>query len=193
MKTLLLIASFSLAAAAVAADGGTRGHGAKPSKFDLDLPSFGEIPKASNLNKPKVNNDGAVPTVDATSTAFAVVSVQHARSFVRTPTGNQPVGGALSAIPLSGKPHATETFTPALRIKSPQRSGGPIDLTVIDERGDLLMSSAGQLTFRGTKGDEVDYTVDWDPTPCRGGGDFQLLIRIAGQTLGTFPLKLVEK
>jgi len=59
-------------------------------------------------------------------------------------------------------------------------------------RGDVLMSSTGNLTFRGTKGDEVDYTIDWDPTPCRGGGDYTMMVRIGGQEMGSFPMKFAE-
>jgi hypothetical protein len=43
------------------------------------------------------------------------------------------------------------------------------------------------------KQDEVDYMVDWDPTPTRAGGDFKVLIRIGGQVMGTWPLKVVAQ
>ena len=54
------------------------------------------------------------------------------------------------------------------------------------------MSAAGELRFRGTKGDEVDYVVDWDAVPCRWAGDFLVAVRVAGQPMGTWPLKVVE-
>ena len=53
------------------------------------------------------------------------------------------------------------------------------------------MSSQGEVSFRGVKGDEVDYLVDWDPTPCRAAGDYTVNIRIAGRDMGTWPLKFV--
>jgi len=55
------------------------------------------------------------------------------------------------------------------------------------------MAASGELSFRTVKGDEVDYLVDWDPVPLRGGGDFQVLIKVAGQPMGTWPLKVVEQ
>ena len=46
--------------------------------------------------------------------------------------------------------------------------------------------------FRGPKGDEVDYVIEWDPVPCRFSGDFQVVVRVGGQPMGTWPLKVVE-
>jgi hypothetical protein len=188
MKVALLALAMLAAASAWAADAGT----AKPGKFDLGIPTFGDIPKGNDLNKPKAHDTSDGPTVTSAGAAYSVVKIQHARAFARTATGSVPMG-ALEAIPLSGKPLSTEKFTTVVRIKSPQRASASIDLNVVDSRGDLLMSSSGQLTFRGTKGDEVDYAIDWDPTPCRAGGDFEVQVRVGGQALGSYPLKLVEK
>ncbi len=87
----------------------------------------------------------------------------------------------------------TERFTTAVRLKSPQRASAPIELALLDPRGDTALSASGEVSFKTVKGDEVDYLVDWDPVPLRAGGDFQLLIRIAGQPMGTWPLKIVEQ
>jgi len=53
------------------------------------------------------------------------------------------------------------------------------------------MTSSGELNFRRAKGDEVEYPVEWAPTPWPKGGNFSLLIRIGGQAMGTWPLKVV--
>jgi hypothetical protein len=99
---------------------------------------------------------------------------------------------------LSGKPLTTEKFSTAIRVKSPQRVNARIEIAIVDFRGDMVMSSAGELRFRGAKGDEVDYTVDWDPVPWRAAGDraagdFQVVVRVAGQPMGLWPLTLVEQ
>jgi hypothetical protein len=194
---LLVLLALAVPGLAGAQDGGTHKAKAKPSgkapNLDLGLPTFGAIPSGTQLNKPKANDSLDTPTVTSAGAAYSVVRIQHAKAFARSPTGSVPMGGALEAIPLSGKPLSTEKFTTVVRVKSPARSSGSIELAVVDGRGDTLMSSRGELTFRGTKGDEVDYAIDWDPTPCRAGGDYQILVRVGGQSLGPFPLKLVEK
>jgi hypothetical protein len=187
MKRVLIASAMVLAGASWARDGGTAA-----GKYDLGLPSFGEIPKGADLHKPKARESNDGPTVTSAGAAYSIVKVQHAKSFARTPTGSVAVG-ALEAIPLSGKPLSTEKFTTVVRIKSPQRAAASVELAIVDTRGETLMSSSGQVSFRGTKGDEVDYAIDWDPTPCRGAGDFELLVRVGGQALGSYPLKLAEK
>ena len=174
-----------LAAAAFAKDGGTS------PKIDLGITTFGEIPKGNQLSKKKADDSMEGPTVTASNAAYTVLKVAHAKSFARSPTGSVAMG-ALDALPLSGKPLSTEKFTTVIRIKSPQRAGASVELTIADPRGDTLMSSTGNFTYRGTRGDEIDYTVDWDPTPCRAGGDYVLMIRIGGQELGTWPMKFAE-
>ena len=168
-----------LAGAAFAKDGGTS------PKIDLGITTFGEIPKGNQLSKKKADDSMEGPTVTASNAAYTVVKVTHAKA------SHSPIGAA-DALPLSGKPLSTEKFTTVIRIKSPQRAGASVELTIADPRGDTLMSSTGNVTFRGTKGDEVDYTVDWDPTPCRGGGEYVLMIRIGGQEMGTWPMMFAE-
>jgi hypothetical protein len=191
MKRAWLLLLLSLPALANSPDAGTKKH-AKGSDFDLGIPTFGEIPKGNDLTKPKAQDTLDGPTVTATGALYSVVRVQHAKAFLRSPTGAMPAGGALDPLPLSGKPLSTEKFTTVIRVKSPQRASGSIELAFVDGRGETLMSSRGELTFRGQKGDEVDYTIDWDPTPCRAGGEFTLNVQIGGQSVGTFPVKFAE-
>jgi hypothetical protein len=80
-----------------------------------------------------------------------------------------------------------------VRVKSPQKANASIDVVILDPRGDTTMSASGQLNFRGQNQTEADWTVEWDPTPCRAGGNYQVMVRIAGQVLGTWPLKVVQK
>jgi hypothetical protein len=176
------------AGAAWAQDGGTHKH------FDLGLgtQTFGEIPKGADLNKRHADDSMDGPTVTASNAVYSVVRIQHAKSFIRGPSGAVAATGAMETLPLSGKPLSTEKFTTVIRIKSPQRSAASIELAIVDARGDTLMSSSGNLSFRGTKGDEVDYTIDWDPTPCRAAGTFQLTVRVGGQDLGNWPIAFAE-
>ena len=72
------------------------------------------------------------------------------------------------------------------------RVNASIELVILDPRGDTALSGAGELVFRDGKADHVDYLLDWAPVARPSGGDYQLLIRIAGKPMGTWPLK-VEK
>ncbi len=158
---------------------------------DFGIPKFGDLPKAEGMEKPKAEPDPGGPSMTAASTQYAVVKVQHAKAFVRSGGGASAVGGALDSIALVGYPPSTPKFTTVVRVKCARRANAPIEVVVLDPRGDTSMSASGELNFRGTKGDEADYAVDWDPTPLRGGGTYQVLIRIAGEALGPFPLKFV--
>jgi hypothetical protein len=94
---------------------------------------------------------------------------------------------------LSGKPPTIEKFSTAIRVQSPQKVDARIEIAIVDFRGEVVMSSAGELRFRGAKGEEVDYTVDWDAVPWRSAGDFQVVVRVAEQPMGLWPLTLVEQ
>lgn len=182
------------ASSAVAADGGTpRKAGAKAAAPAITLPTFEAIPKADGATRPGTETPRSEPGASRATASYAIVKVQHAKNFVRSAAGLLPMGGNLDAVALSGKPPTTDKFTTAVRVKSPQRESAPIELTILDSRGDTAMSAAGELSFRAVKGDEVDYLVDWDPVPLRAGGDFLLLIRVGGQPMGTWPLKVAEQ
>lgn len=188
------LAVLGLCAAALAAPPPkAKAKGAPAQKIDLGLPSMGELPKGDNLHKPKADDSGkdtsSVKSEDAT---YAVVRVQHAKGFTGGAGGLVPVGAALEAVNLEGKPPSTERFSTLIRVKSPQRVAAPIDVVILDPRGATALSASGKLSFRATKGDEVDYAIDWESTPCRSGGDYSVLVRVAGKALGTYPLKVIE-
>ena len=158
----------------------------------ISLPPLGDIPKAEGVTQPAVEKLGAEPTVSTVSATYAVAKLQHAKTFIRSRAGLLAMGGVIDSINLSGKPPSTQRFSTAIRVKSPQRMNAPIEVAVLDPRGEIAMSSRGEVRFRGIKGDEVDYVVDWDSVPCRFSGDFQVVVRVAGQPMGTWPLKVVE-
>jgi hypothetical protein len=166
-------------------------NAAKPQSPKITLPKFQELPKMDDLNQPKEDKSGLEAIHPAATAQYSVVRVVHAKGFRPSPSGATPVGGSLSSVSLLGQPLATEKFTTLVRVRSPERAPAPIQIHVLDPRGDSAMSSQGEVSFRGVKGDEVDYLVDWDPTPCRAAGDYTVNIRIAGRDMGTWPLKFV--
>ncbi len=170
---------------ALCRDGGT-----KEKAPTISLPSFGEIPKADGLKPPQVDRLDQRPT--PSELHFSVVKIEHAKSFRSSSSGHLPIGDRLAAISLSGSPPATEKFSTLVRIKSPDRLGAPIKITILDPRGNAALLANGELSFRGVKGDEVEYLVEWDPTPCRTGGAYQVAVRVAGQELGSWPLRVLE-
>lgn len=164
-----------------------------PSKMDLGIPSFGEIPKAGDLKKATPDESAeSGPSATSTASSYSVVHIIHAKALIRSPSGATAAGPALNVIPLSGKPLSTEKFTTVVRVKSPQKKSAPIEVTISDPRGDSALWANGELSFRGVKGNEADYVVDWDPTPCRSGGEFKLMVKVGGQVLGTWPMKFSE-
>jgi hypothetical protein len=197
MKTSSLLAALLFcvvnASPALAADPKPKA-GAKPKgkPVELNLPSVGALPSADGLSKPKEKTTDQSPTTTAANATYQIVRVMHGRAFNRSAGGATPVGGALETIALSGNPPSTEKFGTIVRVKSPQRTNAPIDVVILDPRGDTTMSHSGELNFRGTKQDEVDYSVEWDPTPQRSGGAFQVMVRIGGQVMGTWPLKVAS-
>ncbi len=183
---LLLPAGQSLAQ-----EGGAKKR-SKVAVPSITLPALGEIPKAEGVTRPAVDKLSTEPTVSSVSATYSIAKVQHAKSFVHSRAGLLAMGGAIDSVNLSGKPPTIEKFSTAIRVKSPQKVNTSIEVAILDPRGESAMSSAGQLRFRGAKGDEVDYVIDWDPVPCRFSGDFQVVVRVAGQPMGTWPLKVVE-
>lgn len=161
----------------------------KKPAIDLDLPAFGELPKGEGLASPQAKPLQQAPTELVEDARYEVVRVLHGRRFTPSHGALLPVGGAMTAVRLSGAPLSTERFQTVVRVRCEKRRGAPITTTIIDERGGTAMSAEGQLTFRGKKGQsEVDYLIEWDPTPLRAGGQFQVQVEIAGQPMGKWPL-----
>jgi len=185
----LTIVALVVSAAALA-----EGAGKKPKSPDVSsitLPPLAEIPTADGISPPAAERLATEPSAPA-SAVYSVTKIQHAKSFLLSRLGPLPVGGAIDQVHLGGKPPSFEKFSTAVRVKSPQKVNAMIEVLVLDPRGDVAMSAAGELRFRGAKGDEVDYVVDWDAVPCRWAGDFLVAVRVGGQPMGTWPLKVVE-
>ena len=182
-RTSILLACV-LSWPAVGDDGGT-----KRAPL-VTVPPLGEIPNPEGLKPAQPER----PT-EATSRGepqFFIVKIEHAKAFKTSSTGHTPVGQPLAAISLSGKPPATQRFSTLVRVRSSQKSNAPIRIAITDARGESLMAASGELSFKSAKGGEAEYVVDWDPTPCRFGGAYQVAVQVAGQELGSGPLQVLE-
>jgi hypothetical protein len=167
---------------------------AAKAKMDFGLPTtFKELPKGDDVVKPKHEEKSSEPTVSAGNATYQVVRLQFGRSFLRTAAGATPVGNEMLVIPLVGNPPSTDKFTSVIRIKSPQRVNAPIDVVIMDGRGDTAMTATGDVNFRRQTGDEVDYTIDWERTPVRAGGQFKVLVRVANQVMGSWPIQVGDE
>lgn len=182
-RALFLLASLSLASLAQAPATTTS---KKKTTLDISMPSLGELPKADGLKRVQEKQATLRSSEEA---VYTVTALLHARGFRHDAKGALTPIAALTQIPLDGNPPMTEPFATAIRVKCPQKASTFIEIAVLDPRGDTTMSSKGHLSFFANKGDEAEWTVDWDPTPVRGPGDYQVLVRIAGQAVGTYPLK----
>jgi hypothetical protein len=151
-----------------------------------------ELPKDS-LEK-KTEKLGDAPKESVGNATYDVVKVAHGRAFMRSPSGSTAQGGELQELSLTGNPPTTDKFTTVIRVKSKARNNVPIEVAIVDPRGDTVMSSgSGTLVFFGSKQDEIDYQIDWEPTALRSGGDYKVLIRVANEVKGTWPLKVAQK
>jgi hypothetical protein len=158
-------------------------------KIDLGLPSFNSIPKGEELRRVEEKPQTDVPTTTAGVASYSIVNVQHGKSFIRTPQGSKPTA-PFPAVMAEGNPLKTEKFSTIVRVKAPDKKTTSIDVVILDVRGDTVMEASGSVTF---KNEETDWTVDWDPTGIRAPGDFQVLVRIGGNPMGSFPIKIELK
>jgi hypothetical protein len=156
-------------------------------KLDLGTVKFEDLPKDQLLQKPKTEEQQSGPSLARLDEAYSVVKVLHARAFLHGPDGARP-STPFPQVNLSGS--TTEKFSTVVRVKSPGKRGAHIEVAILDPRGDTVMSAEGELVFRG--GDETEWAVDWAPTGVRGPGDYALLVRVSGNPIGTFPIKIAE-
>ncbi len=165
----------------------------KRQKLDLGLPkSFNALPLGETMEKPKEKSAQQVPTTTAANAEYSVVRVAHGKSFLRTADGAKPAA-PFDQVPTEGNPLTTEAFSTVVRVRCAQKANAPIDVIILDPHNDTLMEASGEIFFRSQKEVEVDYTVDWERTRLpRGAGAYQVLIRVAGAPLGTFPLRIAD-
>jgi hypothetical protein len=192
---------FSVGAFAAEPSASPSSTGAKKAtgkaKFDvpkIDLSGIGAIPKAEGIQPKRAEVSPTAPGAGDPELKFEVVTVAHARQFTRTAKGYSPVGGLLREIALEGNPPATQRFTTFVRVRATRETDAAIEIAVLDSRGDTAMSGTGHVRFKryGARAD-ADWTIDWDPTPHPRGGKFQVLVRVAGRPMGTWPLEVVSE
>jgi hypothetical protein len=193
MNRAILMASLVCVGGALAADPKTdpKLKGSKKEaapKLDLGIPDFGKLPTDTKLEESKAKPETAPTTKSSpVEEGYSVVRVMHGKAFVRSGDGAKPS----APFPQVTIDHNTaEKFSTVVRVKNPAKKNARIEVVVLDYRGDTVMEASGELYFRG--GAETEWTVDWEPTGVRGPGDFQVLVRVAGNPLGTFPIKFAE-
>ena len=193
--TMRLLTAIGVLACAVCFGADSKSDAAKMKgkKLDLGLPkTFNALPTGEGLEKPKDKSEQAGPTTKATDAQYQVVSVVHGKAFLRTSTGAKP-STPFEQVSTEGNPPTTEKFSTVVRVRCISKVNASIDVVILDPRSDTLMEASGELFFRNQKDPELDWTVDWERTQLpRGPGAYQVLIRVAGQPMGTFPLKIAE-
>lgn len=189
MLRSLALASLSLALLAHAADPKLKGSKKEAApKLDLGLPTFKDIPKDQKLEKPKEPADAQqAPSGARVDEGYSVVRVVHGKGFMRSPDGARP-STPFPQVNVAGNPLMTEKFSSVVRVKSPGKKNTSIEVAILDQRGDTVMEASGELRF-GT-GVEAEWQVDWEPSGIRNPGEFQVLVRLGGNPMGTFPLKV---
>lgn len=179
----------SLALVSFAADPKLKGSKKEAApKLDLGLPTFNAIPKDQKLEKPKDPEAAqTAPSGTRIDDGYTVVRVVHGKGFMRSPDGAKP-SAPFPQVTASGNPLLTEKFSSVIRVKSPGKKNTRIEVAILDQRSDTVMEASGELRFGN--GEEAEWQVDWDSTGIRNPGEFQVLVRIGGNPLGTFPLKV---
>lgn len=169
--------------ASAAADAGTK------QQFDVQLPQFEALPADLRLEKPSTDIDKG-PSKPKPPPQYSIVQVAHVRKKTMAPAGKL-VDAGLQEVTLSGNPLMSEPFTSIIKIRCPERMGASVEVSITDERGNVAMSSIGRVYFRDNKRDEVDYPVEWEPSPFQKAGNYFLVVHISDQQLGSWPIQFV--
>lgn len=186
-----LVALLTLAVAAVAAEPKLKGSKKETApKLDLGLPTFKELPKEQLKKSTDSDTQQIAPSASGPEETWTVLGVVHGKAFIRTPDGAKPSTPFPQVNVTTGNPWTTEKFSTIVRVKHPKKKSASIDVVILDPRGDTVMDASGQLVYRA--GEVAEWTVDWEPTSIRNPGDFQVLVRIGGNPIGTYPLKFAE-
>jgi hypothetical protein len=194
---LAVFLTFSFAVGAAEPAGGAKKSAPGKGKLEvpkIDLSGMAAIPTGEGLQAKKEDPNPMVPRAGDGDLKFQVITVAHARQFSRTGKGYAPVGGLLKTVALEGTPPATPKFTTFVRVRATRETDAAIEVALLDPSGDTAMSGTGHIRFKkyGT-GADADWTIDWDPTPCPRGGTYQVLVRVGGQPMGTWPLEVVAE
>ena len=157
-------------------------------KVDLGLPAMGNLPTDQKLQHASGKPDQQQgPSAARADEGYSVVRVVHGKGFIKSPEGSKPSTPFPSVTATPGNPWQTEKFSSIVRVKNPAKKNTSIEIVFLDQRGDTVMDATGQLRFPST-GDEAEWQVDWEPSSIRNPGEFQVLVRVGGNPLGTFPV-----
>ncbi len=159
-------------------------------KLDLGLPKFTDIPKGEGLEKPKEKAPEQTRTNVASEPICSLVSLQHAKGFIRSPEGARP-SAPYPAVIATGAPPTLEKFITMVRVKCTDKKSRGVEVVVLDGAGDTVMEASGELGFRA--GAEADWQVEWEPTSVRRALNLSVLVRVGGEPLGTVPLPVSVK
>lgn len=163
----------------------------KAPKIDLGIKEFGALPTNERIRKP--SEAQPVPTKGggaSLESCYSLLGVVHGKKLTRGPEGAK-AAEPFPSLTLVGDPPMSEKFVTVVRVRCNERKGGSVEVAILDPRGDTVMEARGQMTFRNV--DEAEWQVEWEPTAMRFEGDYQVLVRVAGQPLGTTPLKVVRE
>lgn len=155
----------------------------------ITLPSLGEVPKAEGVQRSSSATLDPASRSAANEAQYQVIAVTHAKTFSDSPGGAQPIPKALDVVKLRDE-QQTEKFATAVRVRCPERQSAEIELAILDPRGTTALSASGALSYRGTRSDEAEWIVDWEPSKVIGPGKYQVLVRVAGRPMGTWPLTI---
>lgn len=189
---LALAALLAVSSAAGGADPAPKK--ASKSKLEvpkIDLSGLGSIPNLDGVRTEREKPPALKPQVVELDVKYEVKTLAHALDFNRTAKGHAPTGSLLRSIALTGSPLTTQQFATFVRVRATREGDAPIEIEIGDPTSrEAPMTGRGSLSFKGTPADG-DWVIVWDPTPRLKGGTYQVVVRVAGQRLGSWPLEFV--
>ncbi len=191
MRSLLVLIVVSLSLSALAEEPKKLKGSKKDAapKLDLGLPQFTDVPKDQKLESAKGKTDTQTgPTGARADEGSSVVRVVHGKTFIRGTDGAKSATPFPAVTATPSNPWQMEKFSSVVRVKSPAKKNARIEVAILDQRTDTVMEAAGELRFGNSE--EAEWQVEWEATSIRLPGEFQVLVRVGGNPLGTFPFKV---
>lgn len=192
-----LLLSLGLAAEAAAGDGGTK---APAEKADTLTPPRLEVPKLEvpRLDVPqadlgtaglstgrKADSAGAGPT----AVHFTIDAAHLARSFRTGRDGACVADGPLDGFRLPGVPATVEAFETCVRVTASAGVVSTLEARILDPAGREVASASGEVSFAG-RSRTVDYVISWTGFPAPRTGRYLLVLRLGGDTVREFPIRV---
>ncbi len=192
-RKIVFTSLLTLSLVAGAADPAPRLKGSKKDnapKLNLEMPTFNAIPKDQKLESATPRQAEPVgASGNRADEGYTLVRIVHGKSFTKSADGAKPTA-PFPAVTWDPQTMMLEKFSSIIRVKSPGKRTTRIEVVVLDTRADTVMDASGELRFGNS--DEAEWQVDWDPSGARQPGEFQVLVRVGGNPLGTMPLKVVS-